>query len=55
MYEQLGSLEQQKVKKAFPEAGAHVIACELTSGCVEELLDETIAFGEQILKMHPMK
>jgi hypothetical protein len=49
MFDQLGTLPTQKVKKAFPEAGQHVIACELTSGCVDEVIAETISFGEEIL------
>ena len=55
MYEQLGTAPDQKVKIAFPEAGAHVIACELTSGCVDEVIDETIKFGEEVLNLKPVK
>lgn len=54
MFDQLGTLESQKVKKAFPEAGQHVIACELTSGCVNEVISETIKFGENILGLKPI-
>lgn len=53
MYEQLGTLENQKVKKAFPEAGEHVIACELTSGSLDEVIAETVKFGEEVLNMNP--
>lgn len=49
MFDELGTLPNQKVKKAFPEAGDHVIACELTSGSVEEVIAETIRFGEVVL------
>jgi len=53
MFDQLGTLPTQKVKKAFPEAGEHVIACELTSGCVDEVIAETIKFGETVLGLPP--
>ena len=53
MFDQLGTLPTQKVKKAFPEAGEHVIACELTSGCVDEVIAETIKFGETVLGLTP--
>lgn len=49
MFDLLGTIPSQKVKKAFSEAGEHVIACELTSGCVDEVIAETIKFGEEIL------
>ena len=51
MFEQLGTLPSQKVKKAFPEAGDHVIACELASGSVDKVIAETISFGEEILEL----
>jgi alpha-beta hydrolase superfamily lysophospholipase len=55
MFEQLGTPAEQKVKVAFPEAGDHVIACELTSGAVRQVTDETISFGENILRMKPVR
>lgn len=55
MFDQLGTLSANKVKKAFPEAGDHVIASELTSGSVEEVIAETIRFGETILELDPVK
>lgn len=55
MYDQLGTLENQKVKKVFPEAGEHVIACELTSGSLDEVIAETVKFGEEVLNMEPIK
>lgn len=55
MFKELGTLPNQKVKKAFPEAGDHVIACELTSGSVEEVIAETIRFGEGILGLSPTR
>ncbi|MDX1283558.1 MAG: hypothetical protein R3182_01035 [Draconibacterium sp.] len=51
MFEQLGTSSDRKVKKAFPDAGEHVIACELTSGSVDEVINETIKFGKEVLKM----
>lgn len=53
MFDELGTDENRKVKMAFPEAGDHVIACELTSGCYMEVLSETIRFGEDILNLRP--
>ncbi len=49
MFNQLGTPPDRKTKVAFPEAGEHVIACELTSGSVEEVIAETIKFGIEIL------
>jgi len=53
MFEKLGTPENRKVKMAFPDAGEHVIACEMTSGSVDEVIRETIKFGEEILRMEP--
>lgn len=55
MYNQLGTVQQEKVKVAFPDAGQHVIASELTSGCINEVIAETIKFGEEILNLKPAK
>lgn len=55
MFDQLGTDSSNKVKVAFPEAGEHVIACELTSGCVDEVINQTIKFGEEILGLAPVK
>ncbi len=49
MFDQLGTAEDKKVKVAFPNAGDHVIACELTSGAVDDVIAETIKFGKEIL------
>ncbi len=54
MFKQLGTSPGEKVKKAFPEAGDHVIACELTSGSLNDVIDSTIDFAEKILKMEPV-
>jgi len=53
MFKELGTDPSQKVKKAFPEAGNHVIACELTSKCVDDVIAETINFGEDVLRLKP--
>lgn len=49
MYKQLGTSDDKKLKVAFPEAGSHVIGCELTSGCYEEVLEATTKFAEEVL------
>jgi len=55
MFKQLGTLSSQKTKVAFADAGDHVIACELTSGAVDEVIAETIKFGIEILKLKAVK
>lgn len=55
MYSQLGTSPDKKRKIAFPNAGDHVIACELTSGSVEEVIAESIRFGTDILKLKPLE
>ncbi len=55
MFEQLEASLAEKIKTAFPEAGDHVIACELTSGSVNEVLAETIKFGEDVLKLKAVR
>lgn len=54
MFDQLGTSNQEKVKVAFPDAGEHVIACELTSGSYKKVIDETIAFGVEVLGLTPL-
>ncbi len=51
MFEEVGTPENRKVKKAFPKAGAHVIACELTSGAVAEVRTATFEFARNVLGM----
>jgi esterase/lipase len=51
MFDQLGTSPERKIKVAFPDAGDHVIACELTSGSVEQVVNETIQFGEEIMNL----
>jgi esterase/lipase len=55
MFEQLGTPSEKKVKVAFPGAGDHVIACELTSGAVRQVTDETISFGVNVLSLKPVR
>lgn len=55
MFDQLGTYADRKVKIAFPEAGDHVIACELTSGSVDDVIRETIKFGEEVLGLNPVR
>ncbi|MDO8952631.1 MAG: alpha/beta hydrolase [Draconibacterium sp.] len=55
MFDNLGTSPEQKVKMAFPEAGDHVIASEITSGACKEVIAQTIKFGEDILKMRPVQ
>jgi esterase/lipase len=55
MFDQLGTPADRKIKVAFPEAGDHVIACELTSGSVEEVIRESKKFGEDILGLKPVR
>jgi pimeloyl-ACP methyl ester carboxylesterase len=53
MFDQLGTAESERVEMAFPEAGNHVIGCELTSESYNEVLAETVKFGENVLKINP--
>jgi hypothetical protein len=55
MYNQLRTSSDKKRKMAFPNAGDHVIACELTSGSVEEVIAETVRFGRDILRLKPLE
>ena len=55
MFDQLGTNAENKTKVAFPEAGSHVIACELTSGSVEKVISESIKFGTEVLKLKAVK
>lgn len=51
MFDELGTPENEKMKVAFPEAGDHVIACELTSKAVAEVRQQTFEFARKILKI----
>lgn len=54
MFNNLGTASELKEKMAFPEAGNHVIACELTSKSYREVFDETVKFTEKVLKLQPV-
>jgi esterase/lipase len=51
MFEQLGTPVESKIEMAFPEAGNHVIACELHSGSVEEVKNATFDFAGNIVRI----
>jgi pimeloyl-ACP methyl ester carboxylesterase len=53
MFDQLGTPASLKQSKAFPNAGAHVIASNLTSKCVNEVEEATWDFSEKILNFIP--
>lgn len=55
MFDQLGTPEPLKVKKAIPDAGDHVIGCYLRSGDVEGVMSAMDEFAEKILKMNDHK
>lgn len=54
MFDKLGTTPEMKEKMAFPNAGNHVIACELTSKSYREVFDETVKFAEKVLKLQPV-
>src|SRR6056297_1923588 len=54
MFKQLGTPDDLKEKAAFPNAGDHVIGCELTSGAADKVIRETLEFGEEILRLKPV-
>jgi esterase/lipase len=53
MFEELGTPETNKRKMAFANAGAHVLACDLTSGAVADVRNATYAFAGEVLGMKP--
>lgn len=53
MFESVGTPVSLKQAQAFPKAGSHVIACNLTSKSVGEVETATYGFAESILKMVP--
>lgn len=55
MYDQLGTTDSQKHKQAFPEAGSHVIGCELTSGAWQEVEEASFQFAEEKMGLVPVK
>jgi hypothetical protein len=54
MFDQLGTDPALKAKKAFPEAGEHVIACKYKSGDWQGVQEATYDFAENILGMIPV-
>lgn len=44
MFNQVATVDSLKVKRAFPNAGGHVIGCEHTSGSIEEVLQASVEF-----------
>ena len=55
MFDHLSTPPDRKVKIAFPEAGNHVIGCELLSGSYKDVISETKKFGENILQLKPVQ
>jgi len=53
MYDDLGTPEELKSKKAFSKSGDHVIASSITSGDWEGVLFATIDFLENVVKIPP--
>lgn len=53
MYDHLGTPPGDRQKQAFPDAGAHVIACEITSKSVDEVVNATFHFAENVLGLKP--
>lgn len=54
MFSSISTPAANKRSIAFPEAGAHVIACDLMSKSVNEVTQKTNQFAEEILKMTPL-
>jgi len=55
MFDELGTADEKKRAIAFPEAGNHVITCDLTSGAVPAVRGVTYAFAEEVLAMKPFR
>ena len=55
MVSDLGTPASQKRSVAFPNAGAHVMACDLTSGAVAEVRKATFSFAEEVLGLRPVQ
>jgi len=54
MFGELGTPDDKKVGMAFPDAGAHVIGCELLSNCSGEVATATFDFAEKVIGMTPI-
>jgi alpha-beta hydrolase superfamily lysophospholipase len=53
MIRKVSTPDTKKRSQAFPEAGTHVIECNLTSKSVAEVAKATYGFAETVLKMVP--
>ena len=53
MFRKVSTPESKKRARSFPEAGNHVIECDLISKSVPEVANATYEFAESILKMVP--
>lgn len=53
-YEQLGTEENKKRKKAFSKAGRHVITSHVFSNDIEGVQEETYKFSEEVLQLQPI-
>ncbi len=51
MFDNLGTKEELKQEMAFPDAGAHVICCDLTSENWKDVQDAAVKFGIKILEL----
>jgi glycerophosphoryl diester phosphodiesterase/esterase/lipase len=49
MYDGLGTPADKKTKVAFPEAGNHVIACDLRSNDWQGVYNETVTFIDEVI------
>ena len=49
MYDQLGTPDSLKVKKAFPEAGAHVLTSYMTTQNYDVVTKASLAFLSKII------
>ncbi|HLF33523.1 MAG TPA: alpha/beta fold hydrolase [Cyclobacteriaceae bacterium] len=54
MFENLGTRENMKMKRSFPESGNHVIACKYKSEAWESVEGSTFRFAEEILDLKPV-
>ena len=53
MFNQLGTPDSLKQKKAFPDIGDHVMTSSLSTSGYEEVVQETVTFFNQILDLEP--
>lgn len=51
MFDKLGTPKELKVKKAFPDAGDHVITCSLSTQSYDKVTKEVITFLTEKLKI----